>query len=82
VLFESLHLGPKSFSAACAAPKSATITTLRANICSATRKRTSSREDNRRHSNGEQVNQLAGLALKAKRSVDSSDYWQRHVASE
>jgi transposase-like protein len=37
------------------------------------------REDNRRQSNGEQVNQLAGLALKAKPSVDFSGYWQRHV---
>jgi hypothetical protein len=38
------------------------------------------REDNRRQSNGEQVNRLAGLALTAKRSVDFSGYWQRHQA--
>jgi transposase-like protein len=37
------------------------------------------REDNRRVSNGDQVNRLAGLALKAKPSVDFSGYWQRHV---
>ena len=36
------------------------------------------REDNRRQSNGEQVNRLAGLALNAKPSVDFSGYWQRH----
>jgi len=36
------------------------------------------REDNRRQSNGEQINQLAGLALKAKPSVDFGGYWQRH----
>ena len=29
--------------------------------------------------NGEQVSRLAGLALKAKPSVDFSGYWQRHV---
>jgi hypothetical protein len=38
------------------------------------------REDNRRVSNGQQLNRLAGLALTAKRSVDFSGYWQRHVA--
>jgi len=36
------------------------------------------REDNRRSSNGEQVNRLAALALKQKPSVDFSGYWQRH----
>ena len=36
------------------------------------------REDNRRQSNGKQVNRLAGLALKSKSSVDFSGYWQRH----
>ncbi len=38
------------------------------------------REDNRRSSNGEQVDQLAGLALKQKPSVDFSGYRQRHIA--
>lgn len=38
------------------------------------------REDNRRASNGEQVNRLASLALRAKPSVDFSGYWQRHYA--
>jgi transposase-like protein len=37
------------------------------------------REDNRRSSNGEQVNRIAGLALASKPSVDFSGYWQRHV---
>jgi hypothetical protein len=37
------------------------------------------REDNRRQSNGEQVTQVAGLALKSKPSVDFSGYWQRHL---
>lgn len=36
------------------------------------------REDNRREANGDQVRQLASLALKAKPSVDFSGYWQRH----
>jgi transposase-like protein len=37
------------------------------------------REDNRRLSNGEQVNRLAGLALNRKPSVDFSGYWQRRA---
>jgi transposase-like protein len=37
------------------------------------------REDNRRSSNGEQVNRVAGLALASKPSVDFSGYWQRHM---
>jgi transposase-like protein len=37
------------------------------------------REDNRRVSNGDQVNRLAGLALSAKPSVDFGGYWQRHI---
>jgi hypothetical protein len=36
------------------------------------------REDNRRLSNGEQVNRVAGLALTHKPSVDFGGYWQRH----
>jgi len=39
------------------------------------------REDNRRMSNGEQVNRLAGLAVKARKSVDFTGYWQRHIAA-
>jgi ISXO2 transposase-like protein len=38
------------------------------------------REDNRRASNGNQVNRIAGLALRQKPSVDFSGYWQRHIA--
>jgi transposase-like protein len=37
------------------------------------------REDNRRMSNGEQVNRLAGLAVKRGKSVDFTGYWQRHI---
>jgi transposase-like protein len=37
------------------------------------------REDNRRRSNGEQVNVVIGLAMKQKPSVDFSGYWQRHI---
>ena len=36
------------------------------------------REDNRRVSNGEQVNRIAALAMSRKPSVDFSGYWQRH----
>jgi hypothetical protein len=36
------------------------------------------REDNRRTSNGEQVNRVAALALKRGKSVDFTGYWQRH----
>jgi|SRR5579862_1478496 len=39
------------------------------------------REDNRRQPNGEQVKQVADLALKQKPSVDFSGYWQRHHAA-
>jgi hypothetical protein len=35
--------------------------------------------DNRRQSNGDQVNQVAKLPLANKPSVDFSGYWQRHV---
>jgi hypothetical protein len=37
------------------------------------------REDNRRISNGEQVNRVAALAMVSKRSVDFCGYWQRHI---
>jgi transposase-like protein len=37
------------------------------------------REDNRRVSNGDQVQRVAGLAMKSKRSVDFTGYWQRHI---
>ena len=39
------------------------------------------REDNRRVSNGEQVQRVAGLAMARKPSVDFSGYWQRHRAA-
>jgi ISXO2-like transposase domain len=37
------------------------------------------REDNRRVSNGDQVNRIAGLALKRGKSVNFTGYWERHV---
>ena len=37
------------------------------------------REDNRRSSNKEHVNHLAGLAITHKPSVDFKGYWQRHA---
>ncbi len=39
------------------------------------------REDNRRVANGEQVRQVAHLALTHKPSVDFCGYWQRHKAA-
>jgi transposase-like protein len=36
------------------------------------------REDNRRVRNGDQVQRVAGLAMKQKQSVDFTGYWQRH----
>lgn len=39
------------------------------------------REDNRRLSNGEQVNRLAGLAIQRGKSVDFTGYWQRHITA-
>ncbi len=36
------------------------------------------REDNRRVSNGEQVNRIVALAMSRKPSVDFAGYWQRH----
>jgi transposase-like protein len=38
------------------------------------------REDNRRVSNGDQLQRLAGLAMMRKPSVDFSGYWQRHLS--
>jgi hypothetical protein len=39
------------------------------------------REDNRRVSNGDQVQRVTSLAMKRKPPVDFSGYWQRHVAA-
>ena len=40
------------------------------------------REYNQRSANGEQVQHLAGLAMKRKPSVDFGGYWQRHEIKE
>src|SRR5437763_14999881 len=37
------------------------------------------REDNRRASNGEQVNRISTPTIKHKPSVDFSGYWKRHA---
>jgi type II secretory pathway pseudopilin PulG len=37
------------------------------------------REDNRRVSNGDQVNRITALAMKRGKSVDFTGYWQRHI---
>jgi transposase-like protein len=39
------------------------------------------REDNRRVSNGDQVNRVAALAMKRGKSVDFTGYWQRHLGT-
>jgi transposase-like protein len=39
------------------------------------------REDNRRVSNGDQVQRVSALAMKHKQSVDFTGYWQRHVVA-
>ncbi len=39
------------------------------------------REDNRRVSNGEQVDRVAGLAMQQAESSDFTGYWQRHRAA-
>ena len=57
------RIGQRNLSAACAAPRLATITASRALICSAAQE-ASSREDNRRASNGDQIYRIAGLAMK------------------
>ena len=36
-------------------------------------------EDDRRISNGDQVNMISGQAMKRGPSVDFSGYWQRHA---
>jgi hypothetical protein len=37
------------------------------------------REDNRRVSNGDQLQRISALAMRHKPSVDFCGYWQRHV---
>lgn len=69
----------RNTSPGCAAPKSASTTTLQGRICSATRKSPHGARDNRRVSNGDQVNRVAALALKRGKSVDFTGYWQRHI---
>ena len=46
----------------------------------AMRRKVSWREDNRRVSNGDQVNRIAKLALKRGKSVDFTGYWQRQIS--
>ena len=69
----------RNISAACAAPRSASIITSPARICSATRRRRHGARITAASSNGDQVHRIAGLALKRGKSVDFSGYWQRHI---
>jgi hypothetical protein len=39
------------------------------------------REDNRRESNGDQVNRITALAFKRANSINFTGYWQRHVGA-
>ena len=72
------RIGQRNFSAVCAVPRSG-ITIISRGLFLRYAQEASWREDNRRASNGEQVNRLAGLALKQKPSVDFTGYWQRHI---
>jgi hypothetical protein len=38
------------------------------------------REDNRRVSNGDRVSRVMALAMKRGKSVDFTEYWQRHIS--
>ena len=60
-------IGPKNFSAVCVARRSATITTSPAPYLLRYAQEASWREDNRRASNGDQVNRVAALAMPANR---------------
>jgi hypothetical protein len=73
------RIGQKNFSAACVAPRLATITISRAPNLLRYAQEATWREDNRRIANGEQIKRLAALAMMGKPSVDFSGYWQRHV---
>ncbi len=69
----------KATSLGFAAQRLATITTLPVPYLLRYAQEANWREDNRRVSNGEQVQRIADLALSRKPSVDFSGYWQRHV---
>ena len=58
------RIGRRNFSAGCAAPRLATITTSPGRICSATRKRHHGAKTIAAISNGEQVHMVSGLAMK------------------
>ena len=67
----------EEFSRVCAARRLASITILPGRTVRYAQER-SWRGDNRRLSNGQQVNRLAALSLKRGKSVDFGGYWQRH----
>ena len=71
-------IGQRSFSRVSAARRLASITTLPVRTFCGMLKRGLGEGDNRRLSNGEQINRLAALSLKRGKSVDFGGYWQRH----
>ena len=71
-------IGQRSLSRVCAARRLASITILPGRTVRYAQER-SWRGDNRRLSNGQQVNRLAALSLKRGKSVDFGGYWERHA---
>jgi hypothetical protein len=75
---DACTIGQRSFSRVCAARRLVSITTLPVRTFCGMLKRGLGEGDNRRLSNGEQINRLAALSLKRGKSVDFGGYWQRH----
>jgi hypothetical protein len=71
-------IGQRSFFRVCAARRLVSITTLPVRTFCGMLKSGLGEGDNRRLSNGEQINRLAALSLKRGKSVDFGGYWQRH----
>jgi hypothetical protein len=67
----------RNISAACAVPRSAFTTISAGAYLLRYAQESSWREDNRRVSNGDQVNRVAALTMKRGKSVDFTGYWQR-----
>src|SRR5204863_1347617 len=70
-------IGQRSFFRVCAARRLVSITTLPVRTFCGMLKSGLGEGDNRRLSNGEQINRLAALSLKRGKSVDFGGYWQR-----
>jgi hypothetical protein len=65
--------------AACVAPRSASIIISLAPICLDMRKSHRGEKITAASRNGDQVNRITALALKRGKSVDFTGYWQRYV---